>query len=78
MVRQPGYKQVSITAEAHRALQRMTYGMAATVAEKVTLSQAVLIAEKIYNRNSEGDTVIECAQEIGIEPPIDVADEGDQ
>jgi hypothetical protein len=73
MSRQPGYKQVSLTPEAHRALKRMTYGMSAAVAEGITLSQAVLIAERIYNRNSEGGAVIECAQEIGIEPPIDAA-----
>lgn len=71
MSRQAGYKQVSLTAEAHRALQLMSYGMAAAVAEKVTLSQAVLIAEKLYNRHSEGPAIQECAQEIGIEPPID-------
>ncbi len=76
MSRQPGYKQVSITVDAHRALTRMKWGMSATVREGVTLSQAVLIAERIYNRNSEGDTVIECAQEIGIEPLIDAAPEG--
>lgn len=74
MSRQPGYKQVSLTPEAHRALKRMTYGMSASVAEGITLSQAVLIAERIYNRSSEDTTVIiECAQESGIEPPIDAA-----
>lgn len=73
MSRQPGYKQVSLTAGAHRALQLMSYGMSASVAEKVTLSQAVLIAERLYNRSSEGPTILECAQEIGIEPPIDVS-----
>jgi hypothetical protein len=74
MTRQSGYKQVSLTPEAYRALQLMTYGMSASVAEKVTLSQAVRIAEKVYNRSSEETSIIlECAQEIGIEPPIDVS-----
>jgi hypothetical protein len=74
MARQPGYKQVSLTADAHRALQRMSYGMSASVAERVTLSQVVLIAERIYNRSSEDtEMVITAAGEIGIEPPIDAA-----
>jgi hypothetical protein len=67
MSRQPGYKQISLTAEAHRALQLMSYGMSASVAEKVTLSQVILIAEKLYNRSSEGPAILECAQEIGID-----------
>lgn len=70
MSRQAGYKQVSLTPEAHRALQRMSYGMAASIADKVTLSQAVLIAEQIYKRAAEEtvDVVPELAQRIGIEP----------
>jgi hypothetical protein len=67
-MRQPGYKQVSLTPEAHSALKRMTWGMSAALAEGVTLSQAVLIAERIFNRASEGGAVVECAQEVGIEP----------
>jgi hypothetical protein len=48
--------------------------MSASVAERVTLSQVVLIAEQIYNRSSEDTAVmIECAQEVGIEPPIDAS-----
>jgi hypothetical protein len=68
MARQPNYKQVSLTPEAHRALQRMSYGIAAALANRVTLSQVVLIAEKLYNRSSEGAFVSECAREAGIEP----------
>lgn len=70
MSRQPGYKQVSLTPEAHRALQRMTYGMAASIADKVTLSQAVLIVERLYKRTDESDDDIvpQLAREIGIEP----------
>lgn len=70
MARQAGYKQVSLTPEAHRALQLMTYGMAAAIADNVTLSQAILIAAKIYERHSEDETVPECAREVGIEPPV--------
>jgi hypothetical protein len=70
---QPVRKRVRLTPEAHSALKRMTYGMSAAVAQGITLSQAVLIAERIYNRNSEGEAVLECAQETGIEPPIDAA-----
>lgn len=69
MARQPGYKQVSLTPEAHRALQQMSYFMAASVAEKVTLSQAILIAQKLMHRSDAA--IVSCAQEIGIEPPID-------
>lgn len=69
MPRTQGYKQVSLTPEAHRALQRMSYGMAAAIADRVTLSQVVLIAERLYNRSSEGAAIPECAREIGIEPP---------
>jgi hypothetical protein len=68
MSRQPNYKQVSLTPEAHRALQRMSYGMSAAIAEKVTLSQTILIAERLYNRYSEGEAIPECAREAGIEP----------
>lgn len=67
MPRQTGYKQVSLTSEAHRALQQMSYFMAASVAEKVTLSQAILIAHKLMYRNDTA--IVSCAQEIGIEPP---------
>lgn len=74
MARQPGYKQVSLTADAHRALQRMSYEISASVAERVTLSQAVLIAERIYSRSSEdSEMIITAAGEVGIEPPIDAA-----
>lgn len=66
MVRQAGYKQVSLTAEAHRALQQMTYVMAAEIAEKVTLSQAVLIAHRMLSINS--GQVATLAQELGVEP----------
>lgn len=74
MARQPGYKQVSLTTAAYYALKRMTRGMSARIDEGITLSQTLLLAERIYNRHSEGDTVIECAREIGIEPPIDTYD----
>lgn len=66
-MRQAGYKQVSLTPEAHRALQQMSYLMAASVAEKVTLSQAVLIAQKVVQRCDA--EIPACAQEVGIEPP---------
>lgn len=69
MARQVGYKQVSLTAEAHRALQQMSYFMAASVAEKVTLSQAILIAQRLMYRNDLA--IASCAQEVGIEPPAD-------
>lgn len=71
-MRQPGYKQVSLTAEAHRALQRMSYAAAACVAERVTLSQAILIAQKLIERQ-DTEAIIAIAGEIGIEPPIDVS-----
>jgi hypothetical protein len=66
MARQPGYKQVSITTEAHRALRQMSYFMAASVAEKVTLSQVILIAHKMMYRHDM--EIVGIAGEIGIEP----------
>ena len=69
MPRQTGYKQVSLTPEAHRAIQQMSYFMAASVAERVTLSQAILIARKLMYRNDTA--IVSCAQEVGIESPID-------
>lgn len=73
MARQADYKQVSITPEAHRALRQLKWAFSDTVGEDVTLSQAILIAQKIYAQKTGDETVIECAQSIGIEPPIDTA-----
>lgn len=66
MARQSGYKQVSLTPEAHRALQQMSYFMSAEIADKVTLSQAILIAQKLMLSNYA--RIPEIAREIGIEP----------
>lgn len=72
MSRQPGYKQVSLTAEAHRALQQMSYITAANIAERVTLSQTILIAQKLLDQQST-KAVIVAASAVGIEPPIETA-----
>jgi len=73
MSRQAGYRQVSLTIEAHKALQRMSYGMSAAVAERVTLSQTVLIAERIYGQSDADGIVEDCARQVGIEPATDAS-----
>jgi hypothetical protein len=66
MSRQVGYKQVSLTPEAHRALQQMSYLASAEVAERVTLSQTILIAQRLMHHHDLN--IATCAREIGIEP----------
>jgi len=68
-VRQLGYKQVSLTPEAHQALREMKWAFSDTLGEDVTLSQAVLIAQFCYKRLASDEEVIAAGQHIGIEPP---------
>lgn len=63
-----GYKQVSLTPEAHRALKQMKWAFSDTVGEEVTLSQVVLISQKIYAQEADDDAVRRCASQVGIEP----------
>jgi hypothetical protein len=67
MARQPGYKQVSLTSEAHYALRRLKWAFSDTLGEDVTLSQAILIAQRLCY---DDESLIKVGMEIGIEPNI--------
>ena len=71
MARQPNYKQVSLTPQAHRALQQLTYTLSAELADRVTLSQAVLICKQMVLTSMDLE-IARCAREVGIEPNADV------
>jgi hypothetical protein len=68
-VRHTEFKSVSVTTEARDALRRLTWAVSDACGEKLSMSQAILIAERMAFH--DGD-LSRYATEVGIEPPIGV------
>lgn len=71
-VRKTPYTSVSVTPKAAAALRRLAAFVSGEVAERVSLSDAILVAEKLAFMHDR--SIVAAAQEAGIEPPIDVSD----
>lgn len=69
-MRQPGYKQVSVTPDAHRALKQLKWAFSDTLGQEITLSDVIRILQKLYAQQIDDDTLIEVAGQAGIEPPL--------
>jgi len=76
-MRRSGYRQVSLTPEAHRALKQLKFAFSDTMGEEVTLSQAVLMAQLCYTRHVDDRQAVKIGQEVGIEPPTEGAADAD-
>lgn len=64
MARQPGYRQVSLTPDARDALRQMAYFMSGVIGQRVSLSDAMLIAKQmVFSMDTH---IQQCAENAGM------------